>query len=76
MYANIQNAYMGWWPELEGEGGFTMTNPSSSMELPMLLAPRTGCSQHSITIIVLLFSGHYVALTHFSGHRVPHSQLE
>ncbi len=37
-------AYIGWWPELEGDGTLTMTKPSSSMELPILLTPFAACT--------------------------------
>lgn len=43
--ADRSRTYIIWWPELEGDGTSTMTNPSSSIELPMLFAPRAACRQ-------------------------------
>ena len=37
-------AYVGWWPELEGDGTLTMTKPSSSIELPILLTAFAACT--------------------------------
>ena len=44
--------HLGWWPESDGEGTLTMTKPSSSIELPMLLDPRPACTHNQVNLTV------------------------